>query len=103
MVTNCDHLARLKFSRTLPLAFTEHGAIRAATVLNSPQAVSMSVFVVRAFIQMREQIAADRTILKRFAEIDKTLVDLYEKLQLPLQPSLDSPTRRIGFQSKGKA
>jgi ORF6N domain len=45
VVTNCDHLAQLKFSRTLPMAFTEHGAIMAATVLNSPQAVSMSVFV----------------------------------------------------------
>lgn len=110
VVTNCDHLARLKFSSTLPMAFTEHGAIMAATVLNSPKAVSMSVFVVRAFIQMREQIAANRAILKRLAEIDKTLleqdtalVDLYEKLQPLLQPPPDAPKHRIGFQSKGKA
>ena len=59
VVTNCDHLARLKFAKTLPWAFTEHGAIMAAMVLNSPQAVAMSVYVVRAFIQMREQIAAN--------------------------------------------
>lgn len=110
VVTNCDHLARLKFSSTLPMAFTEHGAIMAATVLNSPKAVSMSVFVVRAFIQMREQIAANRAILKRLAEIDKTLleqdtalVDLYEKLLPLLQPPHDDPKRRIGFQSKGKS
>jgi hypothetical protein len=109
VVTNCDHLARLKFSRTLPLAFTEHGAIMAATVLNSPQAVSMSVFVVRAFIQMREHIAANGAILKRLAQIDhallehdSSLLDLYEKLLPLLQPPPDSPTRRIGFQSKGK-
>ena len=109
VVTNCDHLARLKFSRTLPLAFTEHGAIMAATVLNSPQAVSMSVFVVRAFIQMREHIAANAAILKRLAEIDRALlehdtalVELYEKLQPMLQPPPDPPKPRIGFQSKGK-
>ena len=110
VITNCDHLRRLKFAQSLPFAFTEHGAIMAATVLNSPKAVSMSVFVVRAFIQMREHIASNRTILKRLAEIDKTLlehdtalVDLYEKLQPLLQPPLAPPKRRIGFQSKGKA
>lgn len=109
VVTNCDHLARLKFSQTLPLAFTEHGAIMAATVLNSPKAVSMSVFVVRAFIQMREHIAANAAILKRLAEIDRmllqhdtALLDLYEKLLPLLQPPPDPSTRRIGFQSKGK-
>lgn len=47
VITNCDHLRHLKYSKSLPYAFTEHGAIMAATVLNSPQAVSMSVFVVR--------------------------------------------------------
>jgi hypothetical protein len=110
VVTNCDHLARLKFSQALPLAFTEHGAIMAATVLNSPKAVSMSVFVVRAFIQMREHIAANAAILKRLAEIDRTLLqhdtallDLYEKLLPLLQPPLAPPKHRIGFQSKGKA
>ncbi len=45
VVANCDHLAELKFSPTLPYAFTENGAIMAANVLNSPQAVRMSVFV----------------------------------------------------------
>jgi len=110
VVTNCDHLAQLKFSRTLPMAFTEHGAIMAATVLNSPQAVSMSVFVVRAFVRMREQIAANQAILKRLAKIDRallehdtSLMDLYEKLLPLLQPPPDPPKRRIGFQSKGKS
>ncbi|MBY0248113.1 MAG: ORF6N domain-containing protein [Nitrospiraceae bacterium] len=110
VVTNCDHLARLKFSRTLPMAFTEHGAIMAATVLNSSQAVAMSVFVVRAFVRLREHIAANAAILKRLAEIDRTLLqhdtalfDLYEKLLPLLQPPPDSPKRRIGFHSKGKS
>jgi len=60
----------------------------AATVLNSAEAVSMSVYVVRAFIQMREQLAANAAILKRLAEIDKTLLHhnhalkvIWQKLQ----------------------
>lgn len=46
VVANCDHLTKLKFSPVLPNAFTEHGAIMAATVLNSPQSVQMSIFIV---------------------------------------------------------
>jgi hypothetical protein len=68
VITNCDHLNHLKF-KSMPFAFTKHGAIMAATVLNSKQAVSMSVFVVRAFVQMREELTAHREILKRLAEI----------------------------------
>lgn len=95
--------------RFRPRAFTEHGAVMAANILHSERAIRMSVFVVRAFVRLREHIAANRTILKRLAEIDKTLLehdtalfDLYEKLQPLLQPLPDSPKRRIGFQSKGK-
>ena len=106
VITNCDHLAHLKFAKSLPLAFTEHGAIMAATVLNSAQAVSMSVYVVRAFIQTREQLAANTAILKRLAEIDKTLLqhdaalrDIYYKLLPLLQPPPDPPKRRIGFRT----
>ncbi|RQO63580.1 hypothetical protein DBR47_03380 [Paucibacter sp. KBW04] len=54
VVANCDHLSKLKFSKTLPYAFTEHGAIQAANVLASPQAVEMGIYVVRAFVRLRE-------------------------------------------------
>jgi hypothetical protein len=105
VVANCDHLVRLKFSHQLPYAFTEHGAIMAATVLNSPEAVAMSVFVVRAFMQMREQLAANAAILKRLAEIDKTLLEhnaglrtIWTKLQPLLAPPPEPPRKRIkGF------
>jgi hypothetical protein len=87
-----------------PWAFTEHGAIMAAMVLNSPEAVAMSVFVVRAFMQMREQLAANAAILKRLAEIDKTLLEhdsalrvIWTKLQPLLAPPPEPPRRRIGF------
>ena len=71
--------------RHLPYAFTEHGALMAANILNSPRAVAMSVYVIRAFVRMREDVAANSAILRRLAEIDKTLlvhdVTLREVLQ----------------------
>ena len=57
--------------RTLPFAFTEHGALMAANILNSPRAVAMSVYIIRAFVKMREDLAANAAILKRLAEIDQ--------------------------------
>ena len=73
-----------------PLAFTEHGALMVAAVLNSDRAVAMSIFVIEAFVRMREEVAANSFILKRLSEIDRSLLvhdealkDLYQKL-LPL-------------------
>jgi hypothetical protein len=87
-----------------PWAFTEHGAIMAATVLNTPAAVAMSVYVVRAFVQQRDLIAAHAEIFQRLAEIDKNLLlhdtalrDIYQRLQPLLQPPPDEPRERIGF------
>ena len=88
----------------LPLAFTEHGAIMAANVLNSPRAVAMSVFIVRAFIQQRDMLAANADILKRLAEIDQKLLlhdsalrDIYQRLKPLLQPPPEPPRPKIGF------
>jgi hypothetical protein len=88
----------------MPFAFTEHGALMAAMVLNSQEAVAMSLFVIRAFVRMREQLAANAAILKRLAEIDKTLLEhdqalglIWEQLQPLLAPPPDPPKRRIGF------
>jgi hypothetical protein len=92
--------------RTLPWAFTEHGCLMAATVLNSRRAVQMSLFIVRAFVQMREALATNSIILKRLAEIDKTLIEhdgalraIWHQLQPLLQPPPELPKRRIGFPS----
>ena len=108
VVANCDHLQNLKFSPQLPAAFTEHGAIMVASILNSPEAVAMSVFVVRAFVQMRERLAANAKIIKRLAEIDKTLLEhdqaltvIWQSLQPLLAPPPDPPRRKIGFDYKG--
>ncbi|HEY7239960.1 MAG TPA: ORF6N domain-containing protein [Burkholderiales bacterium] len=90
--------------RTLPTAFTEHGALMAANVLRSERAVQMSIYVTRVFVRLREQTIANAAILKRLAEIDRTLLehdaalrDVYRKLQTLLIPSAETPRRRIGF------
>ncbi|HWM43185.1 MAG TPA: ORF6N domain-containing protein [Burkholderiales bacterium] len=87
-----------------PWAFTEHGALMAANILRSERAVQMSVFVVRAFIRLREEVAANTAVLTRLAEIDRNLLrhdaalrDVYQKLLPLLQPPADPPKRRIGF------
>ena len=71
VVANCDHLARLKFSRNLPYAFTEHGAIQAANVLASPQAVEMGIYVVRAFVKLREAAVGHRELAKRLDALEE--------------------------------
>ena len=91
----------------LPVAFTEHGALMAANILNSPRAVTMSVYIIRAFVKMREDLAANAAILKRLAEIDKTLLlhdgalrDIYQKLRPLLEPPPTPPKPEIGFHVK---
>ena len=70
VVANCDHLQKLKYSKTLPFAFTEHGAIQAANVLASSQAVEMGIFVVRAFVQLRQAAALNADLAQRLAELE---------------------------------
>ena len=81
----------------------------AANILRSKRAVHMSVFVIRAFVRLREELAANSAVLKRLAEIDRTLLqhdaalrDVYRKLLPLLQPPPDPPKRPIGFQTGGE-
>ena len=90
--------------RYRPWAFTEHCALMAANILRSERAVEMSVFVIRAFVSVRQQLVANAAILKRLAEIDKTLLEhdsalrtVWTKLQPLLAPPPEKPRRRIGF------
>lgn len=95
---------------SLPRVFTEHGALMAASILNSDQAVAMSVFVIRAFVRMREQILANADVLKRLAEIDKTLLKhdrslqiIWQEIQPLLAPPPEAPKREMGFHTLSKA
>ena len=92
--------------RYRPWVFTEHGALQAANVLRSDRAIAMSVYVIRAFIEQREKLAANAAILRRLAEIDKNLLehdaalrDIYQKLLPFLAPPPEPPRRQIGFHS----
>ena len=92
-----------------PWAFTEHGALMAANVLRSERAVAMSIYVIRAFVRLREEAAIRMGLLKRLAEIDNTLIahdhalrDIYQKLMPLLVPPPDPPKRRIGFHTNDK-
>ena len=90
-----------------PRAFTEHGAIMAANVLSSPQAIEMSVFVVRAFVKLREQLLNRAEIEKRLSKIendlsghDAALRELYRQIRPLLLPPQDPQRKRIGFSVK---
>lgn len=103
VITNCDHLKNLKFSAARPLAFTEHGALMAASVLNSRRAVEVGLYVVRAFVQMREAIGAHREISRRLDELEKrvgaqdgAIVGIVRALRDLTQPP-PAKSRRMGF------
>lgn len=78
VVTNCDHLKKLRFSKTLPHAFSEYGAIQAANILGSPQAVDMSVHIVRVFVHLRNLAVSNTAMALRLDELERKaeLLDL---------------------------
>jgi hypothetical protein len=109
VVANCDHLSKLKFSPALPYAFTEHGAIMAASVLNTPRAIEASIFVVRAFVKLREMLAAHKELARKLAELEARLSEHDEQIQAifeairQLMAPPDRPPKRIGFEVSEKS
>src|SRR5438067_8087358 len=90
--------------RTLPVTFTEHGAIMLASVLNSDVAVQASVRVVRAFVRLREMVAANAQLAAKREELkrrldshDETIVDLFAALKCLVEPPAPPKRREIGF------
>ncbi|MBK9442464.1 MAG: ORF6N domain-containing protein [Comamonadaceae bacterium] len=114
VVANCDHLSKLKFSKSMPYAFTEHGAIQAANVLASPQAIEMGIYVVRAFVQLRQAAITYTDLAQRLTDLElkvegleiksdnfahntrTQLRQIFEALHALTQPP-DPPKRAIGF------
>ena len=114
VVTTCDHLQKLKFSKALPYAFTEHGAIQAANVLNSARAVEMGIYVVRAFVRLKEAATTHADLAKRLTELEEKteglamshdtfsrntrnqLKQVFDALRELMTPP-DPPKRPIGF------
>ena len=107
VVANCDHLSTLKFSPSLPYVFTEHGAIMAASVINSPRAIEASIFVVRAFVRLRKMVETHAELLQKVGELEHRLEGHDQQLQTILEAirQLMAPTetkKKIGFTVKEK-
>src|SRR5262245_29188374 len=90
--------------RFAPYVFAEHGAIRAANVLNSPRAVEMGVHVVRAFVRLREMIAANKELAKKLDELerrlddhDEVIVEILRAIRQLMGPPETKPKHKIGF------
>lgn len=105
VVTNCDHLRKLKFSPNLPFAFTEYGAVMLASVLNSPIAVQASIAVVRAFIRLRITLATHKELARKFAQLeerieahDEEIIALFDAIRELMEPASGS-AKRIGFRA----
>ena len=105
VVANCDHLLKLKFSPVLPYVFTEYGAIMAANVLNSAQAIHASISVVRAFARLREIISAHKELARRLDELegkyDRQFKVVFDAIR-GLMPPRTKPKKQISFTAKEK-
>lgn len=103
-IASRPHLSPIKFSTALPHAFTEHGVIMAASVLNSPRAVEVSVLVVRAFVKLRELLLTHKDLAKKFTELESRLGNhdvAIQQLLYAIHKLIDEPAARpkpkIGF------
>lgn len=103
VVAKCDHLTGLRFSPGLPQAFTEHGAIMLASVLNSRTAVRTSVEIVRAFIRLREITGTHHELARKLdaleAKYDTQFKVVFDAIRELMAPPASVPARRIGFRT----
>jgi hypothetical protein len=81
VVANCDHLKNLKYSSTNPYVFTEHGAIMAASVLNTKYAIEVSLLVVRTFVKLRQMMSTQKELKHKLIELENRLDGHDETLQ----------------------
>jgi hypothetical protein len=86
--------------RYLPYVFTEHGALMAASVLNTPRAIEVSVYVIRAVVRRREFLSTHRELAATPAELERKGSSHDAAIQQRMQPPPSSPQRRIGFHVK---
>lgn len=103
VVANCDHLAKLKFSSSLPYAFTEHGALMLGNVLKSSRAVEVSLLIVRTFVQIREMLSTHKELAVKLEELerkvsshDQAIAGLIDAIRQLMTPPAQKK-RGIGF------
>ncbi len=105
VVANCDHLYRIRFSSTNPYAFTEHGAIMLASILNTETAIQSSVLIVRAFVKLRELLSKHTELASKLNELearyDQKFKIVFQALRELMQPSTEKKDRpTIGYKIK---
>ncbi|MBI4754081.1 MAG: ORF6N domain-containing protein [Betaproteobacteria bacterium] len=103
VVTNCDHLAKLKFSSALPYAFTEHGALMLGNVLRTDRAIQVSLHIVRAFVELREMLSTHKELAAKLDALerkvgshDQAISGLMNAIRKLMRSPAGSP-RPIGF------
>ena len=104
LVANCDHLKSLVFSHQLPYAFTEHGAVMLACILNSEKAIQANIQIVRVFTAIREMALHNKDMLLKIEQIeqkigmhDKEIALIFTTLKKMLEPKPIPKRNRIGF------
>ena len=108
LVTNWHRFNSLKHSTVLPFAFTEYGALMLASVLNSPRAIEAGIFVVRAFVHLKEMLLTHKELAQKLKELeykiethDEQITAIFEAINQLLAPP-PTPKRKIGFEVKEK-
>ena len=103
VVANCDHLKNLKYSPYLPYAFTEHGTMMLANVLNSDRAIEVSIKIVEIYIRMREYISTNQELLLKLEQIEKRIGSQDKKIALVFDylkkfiEFQNTPRKQVGF------
>jgi hypothetical protein len=100
VVTNCDHLKRLKYSPNLPNVFTEHGAIMLATVLNSTMAVHASIQIVKTFVRLRKMLASNAQLARKIKIMEKKYDEQFSVVFEAIYKLMETPEkkkRKTGF------
>jgi hypothetical protein len=100
VVTNCDHLSRMRFSPVLPYAFTEHGVLMLANILNSDRAVRVSVQIVRTFVRLRETLSAHEDLARKLETMEKKYDEQFRVVFEAIRALMaipERPRKKIGF------
>ncbi len=104
VVTKCDHLQKIKYSPYLPFAFTEHGTIMIASLLNSPRAVAVSIQVVRTFVKLRSVLSSHKELAKKIedmeAKYDEQFRLVFTAIKALMAEEDVKPRTPIGFKTK---
>jgi hypothetical protein len=106
VVTNCDHLHRLKFSRTTPYAFTEQGVAMLSSVLNSRRAVQVNVQIMRMFVRLRQMLATHADLARKLTDLerkyDKQFAVVFDAIRQLMAPPAVPARPPIGFNSEAR-